>query len=91
MITRTAYREIGGMDEQFVGWGGEDVEFWERAQTRKVWNFGFIPLIHLWHASQPGKTPDKETPGMLRLQEITKISPEQRIRRLCALEPGNRV
>ncbi|MBK8742588.1 MAG: hypothetical protein IPM02_25240 [Betaproteobacteria bacterium] len=36
-ITRQAYDEIGGIDESFIGWGGEDSEFWERAQTRNVW------------------------------------------------------
>jgi glycosyltransferase involved in cell wall biosynthesis len=54
-ITRDAYRAIGGFDESFVGWGGEDNEFWERAQTRKVWPYGYMPLIHLWHEAQPGK------------------------------------
>ncbi len=54
-ITREAYEAIGGFDEDFVGWGGEDNEFWDRCLTRKTWNFGFLPIVHLWHASQPGK------------------------------------
>jgi len=54
-ITPKAFFEIGGMDEEFVGWGGEDVEFWERALTRKTWQYGYLPLIHLWHESQPKK------------------------------------
>jgi len=54
-ITRQAYWELGGFDEAFVGWGGEDDEFWERAQTRRVWPYGYMPLIHLWHDAPEGK------------------------------------
>lgn len=54
-VTREAFEAIGGFDEAFVGWGGEDNEFWDRCLTRKVWKFAYLPLIHLWHAPQPGK------------------------------------
>jgi hypothetical protein len=54
-LDRDAYFALGGMDEAFVGWGGEDNEFWERGLTRRVWPFGYLPLIHLWHPPQPGK------------------------------------
>jgi GT2 family glycosyltransferase len=54
-VDRDAYLALGGMDEAFVGWGGEDNEFWERAATRRVWPFGYLPMVHLWHAPQPGK------------------------------------
>ncbi len=54
-ITQKAFTAIGGFDEEFVGWGGEDNEFWDRCLTREVWPFGFLPLVHLWHAPQDGK------------------------------------
>jgi GT2 family glycosyltransferase len=54
-VDRDVYLALGGMDEAFIGWGGEDNEFWERALTRRVWAFGYLPMIHLWHPSQPGK------------------------------------
>jgi hypothetical protein len=54
-VDRDAYFALGGMDEAFVGWGGEDNEFWERALTRRVWPFGYLPIVHLWHPPQPGK------------------------------------
>jgi GT2 family glycosyltransferase len=54
-VDRDTYFALGGMDEAFVGWGGEDNEFWERALTRRVWPFGYLPMVHLWHPSQPGK------------------------------------
>jgi hypothetical protein len=80
-ITRQAYESIGGFDEAFVGWGGEDVEFWERACTRRIWPYGALPIVHLWHRPQPGKhSPDTET---LRLyHEKARIPAEQRAARL---------
>lgn len=54
-ILKSAYEAIGGMDEDFVGWGGEDTEFWDRCQTLQVANYCYMPIIHLWHISQPGK------------------------------------
>jgi hypothetical protein len=55
---------IGGFDESFVGWGGEDNEFWQRALTRKVWPYAYLPMAHLWHAPQPEKEQcDRRTTG----------------------------
>ena len=54
-VDRDGFFRIGGFDESFVGWGGEDNEFWERARTLSAWVYGYVPLIHLWHAPQPGK------------------------------------
>jgi hypothetical protein len=54
-ITREAFERIGGFDESFVGWGGEDNEFWERAQSLRCWRWGSLPIVHLWHEPQPGK------------------------------------
>ena len=78
-LDREAFEAIGRMDESFEGWGGEDVEFWQRAMTRRVWNYGFLPLVHLWHPDQPGKAPEKNTPGMARLRLLSAMSPAQRI------------
>jgi GT2 family glycosyltransferase len=66
-ITRKAYVAVGGFDEAFVGWGGEDVEFWERACTRRAWPFGTLPIVHLWHPAQEGKhNPQAETLRLYR-------------------------
>lgn len=54
-IGREAFAEVGGFDEEFVGWGGEDTEFWDRCQGLRVYAFGFVPIVHLWHAPQAGK------------------------------------
>lgn len=79
--TREAYGAIGGFDEGFVGWGGEDNDFWERAGTRRRTSFGYLPIVHLWHAPQDARG------GVRRYhEEISKLTPEDRIRRLRAKE-----
>ncbi|HVE73189.1 MAG TPA: galactosyltransferase-related protein [Thermoanaerobaculia bacterium] len=83
--TREAYRGVGGFDEGFVGWGGEDLEFWERARAYgRVYEFGYLPLQHLWHAPQPGKLDHGRAPAMQRYEELSRILPKERIARLRA-------
>lgn len=73
-VRRDAYFEIGGLDEAFVGWGGEDEEFWSRAVTRRVWPFAELPFVHLWHAPQPMKrSPDNPTAHLLRERLSTPV------------------
>jgi hypothetical protein len=87
-ISREAYLGIGGFDESFIGWGGEDNEFWERAQTRRVWPYGSLPIVHLWHTAQPGKhEQQRETAELLEVRSA--ISPEQRIAELAVRDFGN--
>jgi len=80
--SKEAYFEIGGFDERFVGWGGEDNEFWERAQTRKLWPYTFLPIIHLWHHAQPEKRAVQNSQGKTLYSELSQQSPSQRIRYL---------
>ena len=65
-ISADAFNKIGGFDERFIGWGGEDNELWQRAKTRKVNPFGFLPMIHLWHSPQP----DKRSAQKRRIRKI---------------------
>lgn len=87
-ITREAYERIGGMDESFIGWGGEDNEFWERAKTCKVWPYGYLPIVHLWHSAQPGKY-QGENPTLKHYRALSKIPAEERISRLAASTHGS--
>ena len=80
-ITRSAFDAIGGFDEAFVGWGGEDVEFWERASTRRVWPYAFMPLVHLWHQAQPEKHV-RESDTIRRYYSLSGIPALERIARL---------
>jgi len=81
-VDRQAYFEIGGMDDSFVGWGGEDNEFWDRASIRRVFDFAYLPLVHQWHAPQPEKAANEATTAQPRLQELLAIPRQERIRRL---------
>lgn len=87
-VARDAFFAIGGYDESFVGWGGEDNEFWERALTRRVWPYTYMPLVHLWHAPQPGKAAlDQSTAGQFRA--LSGSDPRERISRLVNRRFGN--
>ncbi|MCC9601231.1 hypothetical protein LOC67_11800 [Stieleria sp. JC731] len=48
-ITAKAYERIGGHDEDYFGWGGEDSEFIDRLRTGMVIEGGNQFGIHLWH------------------------------------------
>lgn len=54
-IKRDKFHEIGGFDEGFTGWGGEDNEFFDRCKMLNFERFGYLPFVHLWHAPQTGR------------------------------------
>lgn len=87
--TRAAYMAIGGFDEEFVGWGGEDNEFWGRAHAHgRVYEYGYLPLVHLWHRAQPGKH-DPDAPPVKRFYDVREIAAEERIARLRSTNFSN--
>lgn len=83
-ITAEAYAAIGGMDEGFVGWGGEDNEFWDRCLTRPTWIWGYEPIVHLWHRSQPLKH-QRDNPNLERARAVMQ---RPALERIAALRPA---
>jgi hypothetical protein len=79
-VERQTYAELGGHDEGFVGWGGEDNEMFDRCRTRKIHDHAYLPLVHLHHAAQPRNDASRTAYFEARL----KIPAEERIRRLTA-------
>ena len=79
-VERQAYFELGGHDEAFVGWGGEDNEFFDRLQTLRLHEHAYLPLVHLYHGPQPDKSAvHANTPYF---QERMRISAPERIAEL---------
>jgi hypothetical protein len=82
-VSREAYWEVGGFDEEFVGWGGEDNEFWDRAEAAGGADaFGALPIVHLFHAPQPAKLDRSGAPAVKRYNELRSMDPRRRITRL---------
>jgi hypothetical protein len=92
-VTRDAYSALGGFDETFVGWGGEDNEFWDRCGTRRVSPHANLPVVHLWHAPQAEKhRENRDTARLLdeRLRQpaADRVAALQRARRAAGHAGG---
>jgi len=82
-ISRSGYETVGGFDEDFVDWGGEDNEFYDRCRVLKRWDFGYLPFVHLWHPAQDTKAHRLEQNPNLKLLDDKLKMP--RARRIAAL------
>lgn len=78
-VRKSTYWDIGGHDESFVGWGGEDLEFLSRLRSRNVSEGGWMPVVHLWHPVASQKVGHR---NQAHQDELLSVSPEQRIERL---------
>jgi hypothetical protein len=54
-VRRDNYFAVGGHDEAFLGWGGEDNELFDRLRTLRLHDCAYLPFLHLYHTPQPGK------------------------------------
>lgn len=88
-IRREAFFSLGGFDEGFVDWGGEDDEFYDRCSTLKHCRFGYLPFIHLWHPPQPGRK-QSDNPNISQVMPWRmQIPPETRMHELTQRHFGN--
>jgi hypothetical protein len=79
-VERETYFDIGGHDESFLGWGGEDNEIFERCAARALHEGSYLPFVHLHHPPQAEKTGDRAyreyldarlaTPAETRIAEL---------------------
>lgn len=88
-VRRKAFIDLGGYDEAFVGWGGEDNEFFDRCREVGHLRYGFVPFIHLWHPPQPDKHSFNNPNVTDALERRLKISAADRIRELKQRDFGN--
>ena len=77
-ILREAFLRVGGFDEDFVGWGGEDNEFYDRCRTLNGSWHGYLPFVHLWHAPQRTKDGNSRQGNMTLLREKLGVPAEKR-------------
>jgi hypothetical protein len=82
VVDRDAYFRIGGHDEGFVGWGGEDNEFYDRLRLLRFHPWGYLPFVHLWHSPQP--TRSRPERALDYLTRVRALAPEERASRLAA-------
>lgn len=81
-IDRDAFEEIGGFDESFKGWGGEDFEFFDRCAEVGHCRAGYLPFVHLWHAAQPSKSGRERDENVAHFRAKMEVPRQLRIEKL---------
>jgi hypothetical protein len=88
-VRRDAFASIGGFDEGFVDWGGEDDEFYDRCADLRHCRAGYLPFVHLWHPPQAKRMePDNVNTSRI-LPSRLAIPRKERIVELRMREWGN--
>jgi len=80
-VRREAYWGIGGMNESFAGWGLEDVEFYQRLETLRLFRGRYTFALHLWH---PADRRAVSSENRSVFERESALSPAERIARLRA-------
>lgn len=85
-LTAESWREVGGMDPRFRGWGGEDFAFAHACSVV----LGPIdrlrtPAVHLWHPHAAGTDPTREAECSVLMARYTAATTTEQIREVqCA-------
>jgi hypothetical protein len=58
VMRAAAFRQLGGWDERFRGWGGEDdaLSYLLQRQQLSTLEFDERPALHLWHPRSPARS-----------------------------------
>ncbi|GEM_PF-2429160 len=88
-LPNTRGPRLGGYDEGFVGWGGEDNEFFDRCKHIGHLTFGYVPFTHLWHAPQSDKHIDDNKNITRVLEARVSIPTAERIAELTQRKFGS--
>lgn len=78
-IRRDAFFRIGGFDESFEGWTGEDDEFYDRSLVLAGWRYGYLPFVHLWHSPQPAKFTEQRIRNVEYTNMVLETPRERRV------------
>jgi N-terminal domain of galactosyltransferase/Glycosyl transferase family 2 len=79
-LSKKSYKRIGGHDERFWGWGGEDLEFLDRLRIARLEPGAYAPALHLWHPPAVKKASGERNDCLL--QEIRRVPVHERIEAL---------
>ena len=90
-ILREAFFSIGGFDEGFVDWGGEDDEFFDRCGSLRHCRDAYLPFLHLWHAPQADRRQAENLNISTVLPQRVAMPPAMRIAELQARGFGDPV
>ena len=85
-VRRDVFERLGGMDERFQDWGGEDLEFLDRLKTCRLFEGAWMPGVHLWH--DPAGQKRSGHRNLEAMRQIRSIPAEQRIERLAVGSKG---
>ncbi|MEU2778147.1 galactosyltransferase-related protein [Streptomyces sp. NPDC007162] len=88
----SAFHRIGGMDERFEGWGGEDNDFAYRMDTHSAFDQYHDPLLHMYHPSsavlrEDGELVNAHIPALSWGPSATAIGDAERFLRQSAGAP----
>lgn len=89
VIGREAYLRVGGFDERFLGWGGEDDAMsikLERSGMRLA-EYGERPALHLWHPREHQTTQGQpHYAANLQLLADYRAYSDDELARLCEVQ-----
>jgi hypothetical protein len=84
-VRAATYWSVGGHDETYLGWGGEDTEFIDRLRTQTFSEGGWMPVVHAWHPAAQQKSDG--TRNRLHHEDRMHLDARSRIERLLSEQP----